>query len=273
MDNLEIENKQEIVEDSPIEQIITDEFITRFEKQAELYQKRYLPICLRLTNEADWILHGTGDKARYSLQCSGAEKLCNPLGINWDRPVVIKHEMSDERGRYYEYEVEGIVQSKVLKRWGWFTGNCDSRDTFFVARGNFAEGDIRKAAFSNWLVNAVTRLAGIRNPSKSMLEKAGLNSAEIGSIDYTRGKTPQADTRSISEAQLKRLWALAKNAGVSTDAIKKALVQKYKLPIEPETDEQMIAAIKRQDYEALCDWVQKGGKPNGGSDRQPGEEG
>ena len=73
---------------------------------------------------------------------------------------------------FYEYEVEGIVKCGVLKRWGWFTGNCDSRDAFFVSRGGFSEGDIRKASFSNWLVNAVTRLAGIRNPTQELLQQA-----------------------------------------------------------------------------------------------------
>src|SRR5262245_22303065 len=122
------EAKHEVVEDYPIEQIITDEFISRFEKQGELYQHRYLPICFGFTNPADWILHGSGEKARYSLLSSGAEKLCNPLGCNWDRPAVLRHDREDDKGRYYEYEVEGIVQCRVLRRWGWFTGNCDSRD-------------------------------------------------------------------------------------------------------------------------------------------------
>src|SRR5262245_51538437 len=147
-------DRHELVEDVPSEQLITDAFITRMEEQGNLYTNRYLPLCLKFTNPADWILHGAGDKARFYLMSSGAEKICNPLGMNWDRPIVVKHELEDDKGRYYEYEVEGIVQSRVLKRWGWFTGNCDSRDQFFVARGHFTEGDIRKSAFSNWLTNA-----------------------------------------------------------------------------------------------------------------------
>jgi len=249
----DIESKHEIVEDLPMEQIITDEFITKFEKQAELYQQRYLPICIKLTNEADWVIHGSGDKARFSLQCSGAEKLCNPLGIIWDRPMVIKHEREDEKGRFYEYEVEGIVQSKVLKRWGWFTGNCDSRDAFFVARGNFAEGDIRKAAFSNWLVNAVTRLAGIRNPSRAMLEKGGLKSADITSVQYGQTKSLEQGADKISEAQSKRFYAIAKGKKLSDDTIKEHLAKNY--GIESTRD------ILRKDYEDLCRWSEAGGPP------------
>jgi hypothetical protein len=181
-------DRTEIVEDRPIEQIITEDFIRRFEAAAQLYQSRYLPLCLKMTNEKDWVNHSGTDDPKFSLQASGAEKVCNPLGIVWDRPAVIKHERKDEKGDYYEYEIEGIVKCRVLQRYGWFTGNCDSRDRFFVARGSFSEGDIRKAALSNFIVNAVTRLAGIRNPTPEMLVKAGLRPELIPAIDYKSHK-------------------------------------------------------------------------------------
>ena len=246
---LERIDRQEIVEDAPIEQIITEEFISKLEKASELYQNRYLPICFKLTNEADWVNHGKHDKPKFSLQASGAEKLCTPLGIVWDRPAVIKHERSDDNGPFYEYEVEGIVKCGVLRRWGWFTGNCSSRDQFFAARGRFDEGDIRKAAFSNWIVNAVTRMAGIRNPSMELLKKAGLNPDKVESIDYSGRRTPEQDTTLISEAQRKRLWAIAKSKGVGEDAVK----QKFGLASFNE--------IKRGDYDHIVKWVEDGAKP------------
>ena len=242
-------DRQEIVEDAPIEQIITEEFISKLEKASELYQNRYLPICFKLTNEADWVNHGKHDKPKFSLQASGAEKLCTPLGIVWDRPAVIKHERSDDLGAYYEYEIEGIVKCGVLRRWGWFTGNCSSRDQFFTARGRFDEGDIRKAAFSNWIVNAVTRMAGIRNPSMELLKKAGLNPEKVESIDYSGRRTPEQDATLISEAQRKRLWAIAKSKGVGEDAVK----QKFGLASFNE--------IKRGDYDHIVKWVEDGAKP------------
>lgn len=248
MSNGELE-KHEIVEDAPIEQVITDEFIAKFEKQAELYQNRYLPICLKLTNENDWISHAAG---KFYLQSSGAEKICNPLGIVWDSPIVTKHEREDEHGKYYEYEISGIIQSRVLKRYIWTTGNCSSRDQFFNARGSYDEGDIRKAAYSNWVVNGVTRLAGIRNPSTAMLEKAGLKPDMIQRIDYSGRKTPEADSGKISEAQGKRLWALCKENNVTEVTLRSFLSEKYKLL--------SINDIKRGDYNQICAWVMQGGK-------------
>jgi len=242
--------KQEIVEDAPVEQVITEDFIRAFEKQAELYQNRYLPICLKLTNEADWVNHGKSDAPRYSLQASGAEKVCNPLGIVWDRPAVVKHERDDEQGKFYEYEVEGIVQCRVLKRYGWFTGNCSSRDPFFNARGRFDEGDIRKAAFSNWIVNAVTRLAGIRNPTVEMLTKAGLKAQAILVIDYSGRRTPEQEGQVISEAQGKRLWAIARANDVSEEHLR-GLLKSFGI--------ESIKDIKRKDYDEIVKQIDKAG--------------
>jgi len=245
-------DRQEIIEDAPIEQIITEDFIARFEKQADLYQHRYLPICLKLTNEADWLNHGKPDAPKFSLQASGAEKVCNPLGMVWDRPVVTKHERQDDRGTHYEYEVEGIITSRVLRRFGWFTGNCSSRDVFFNARGTYDEGDIRKAAFSNWLVNGVTRLAGIRNPTIEMLSKAGLNPSKITGIDYSKRRAPEDDALVISDAQRKRLWAICKEQHISEETTRVYLHDKYDLKSTSE--------IKRKDYDAICAWAQRGGQ-------------
>lgn len=242
--------RHEIIEDRPIEQILTEDFIARFEKQADLYQKRYLPICLKLTNEADWVNHGDQKTPRYSLQASGAEKVATPLGIVWDRPAVIKHEREDDEGKYYEYEVEGIIHSRVLMRYGWFTGNCSSRDKFFNARGYFDEGDIRKAAFSNWLVNGITRLAGIRNPIMAMLQAAGLKPEEITRVDYSGRRTEEDDQRLISDAQRKRLFAITKDKGVRTEALKAHLSTFGYMSTQD---------IKRLHYDAIVEWVQKGG--------------
>ena len=172
--------RPEIIDEAPIDTVITEDFIRRLEIAADLYQKRYLPLAIRLTNEGDWVKQGT----KYFLQASGAEKLCNPFGVIWERPIVVKHERQDADGPFYEYEVEGIIKSGALRRWGWFTGNCNSRDQFFVKRPGWmpanGEGDIRKSAFSNWLGQGVTRLLGIRNPTPEMLAAGGAGHGQSG---------------------------------------------------------------------------------------------
>lgn len=248
----ELAERPTIIEDIQIAQVITEEFIARFEKAAALYQTRYLPLCLKLTNEGDWINHGTEREPKYGLQASGAEKVGNPLGITWDRPAVHKHERQDDKGPYYEYEVEGVVHSRILARYGWFTGNCSSRDQFFNARGHYDEGDIRKSAFSNWLVNAITRLAGIRNPSPAMLVLAGLKPEQVKKVDYSGRHLPEQESYPISEGQQKRLWAIAREKGVSQELIRGHLEKNYGIIVTGE--------IKRRDYDAVVAWVERGGK-------------
>ena len=141
------------------------------------------------------------------------------------------------------------MHSRLLKRHGWFTGNCDSRDQFFVARGHVAEGDIRKAAFSNWITNGVTRLAGIRNPSPEMLMTAGLKPERIQSIDYSGRRTPEKEAEVISDAQGKRLWAIAREHGVSEESLKKKLGEEYGI--------EHLRDILRRDYDGIVLWVEK----------------
>lgn len=251
--------RPDIEEEAPIEQVITDEFVKRFARQAELYQNQYLPLCLKLTNEADWVNHGKPEAPKYSLQCSGAEKVCNPLGIVWERPIVTKHEREDQVGKFYEYEVDGIVQSRVLKRYGWFTGNCSSRDQFFTARGHFDEGDIRKSAFSNWLVNSVTRLAGIRNPTPGMLQRAGLDPEKIGRIDYSGRRSPDQEGAVISEAQGKRLWAIARSKGVSEEQLR-AFLKTFGI--------ESVYKVTRKDYDEIVKQIEAGKATGGGNAKQ-----
>ena len=59
------------------------------------------------------------------------------------------------------------------------------------------------------------------------------------------------DVRAISEAQQKRLFAIAKSRNVPVNSIKGHLAL---MGIESTTD------IKRQDYEAIISWVEAGGK-------------
>lgn len=83
------------------------------------------------------------------------------------------------------------MHSRTLKRYGWFVGECTSRDQFFTAKGGFEpERDkhlIRNSALTNWRVNGVCRLAGMRNPDPDTLKAAGLDTSKIPSINYRQG--------------------------------------------------------------------------------------
>ena len=255
-------DRVDVLDDAPaLVQVITDQWLTQFEKQVSLYG-RYLSACMRLTNTGDWINQG----GKYFLQCSGAEKLANPLGITWAQPFVERQEHEDDKGKFYGYLVSGIVESRTLKRSGWFLGTANSRDQFFNANRNWnpseGAGDILKSAYSNFVVNAVTRLAGIRNPSPEMLKQAGIDLGQVGAIDYGGGAKHEGQASDkISEAQRKRFYSLAKKAGWDDEPLKAWLTKTYGW--------EHSADITKAKYDEVCQKVQE----TGGELREPGAEG
>ena len=193
-----------IVEEAPLATILTDEGIKQFEAQVEFY-KRFVTACYRLTQPNHWVNHGTADAPKFSLQGPGAEALSTPLGIYEEPPMIREVKRHDKEGEFYAFEVEGIIHSRTLKRYGWFVGECTSRDQFFIAKSGFEpERDkhlIKNSALTNWRVNGVCRLAGMRNPDPEILKAAGIDSKKIPTIDYKKGMKEAALT---DEAKKKR---------------------------------------------------------------------
>lgn len=238
--------------------LLTDEFLTRFERGVENY-KRWIKACYKLTNESHWLRRKVGDKYKYMLQGPGAEALMNPLAISADEPQFTREVVrgAENEKDFYRYWCEGLVESKALKRRGLYIGTCDSRDPFFNAQKHWSpatgEGDVKKSAQTNWIVNAVSRLAGIRDPSEETLKDAGLNVEKIPTIDYDDTRTAEQSANVITTAQRGRLWAIMKSKKVTEDQVKKLLIEKYQIT-SGSTGE-----IKRKDYEAICAWAEAGG--------------
>ena len=181
----------QVLEDGPsLPALLSEDFVDRFERGVVQY-KRWLSVCYKLTRPEHWINQGSATQPRYSLQGPGAEALMNPLGLNFERPTFKREDRPDDQGGFYIYWCEGYVESRALGRRGYYIGYCDSRDQFFNARPGWnqkiGEGDIKKSAYTNWIVNAVTRIAGIRSPDPDTLKAAGLDPARIPSIEYKQG--------------------------------------------------------------------------------------
>lgn len=260
-----------ILEEGPeLPALLTDEYLAKFEKGVENY-KRWMQACYRLTKESHWLRRkDRNGNWKYMLQGPGAEALMGPLGISADEPNFRKEQVRDERGDFYRWWCEGIIESATLKRRGLYVGNCDSRDQFFIARPGWnalsGEGDVKKSAQTNWVVNGVSRLAGIRDPSEETLKAAGLILDKVPSVDYDGGKTPEESAGKITEPQRKRLWAICKGKSVSEEALKAYMQKNFK------TDS--TNDILKRDYEKICAWVEAGGKLEAAKEeRQPGEEG
>jgi hypothetical protein len=252
---LDPEHPVAIEEGPTLPEILTDGFVRSFEQGVLIY-KRWVAVCYRLTRETHWLNHGSLEKPRYSLQGPGAEALMNPLGISFERPTFTRENKGDDQGEFYTYWCEGYMESRTLGRRGWYIGYCDSRDPFFNARPGWnpkaGEGDIKKSAMTNWIVNGVTRLAGIRDPDPALLAQAGLEPSRIAAIDYSGRRTPESESAIISEAQRKRLWAICKSQNVSDEMLRRHLELRYSLT--------STQAIPRRAYDAICAWAERGGQ-------------
>lgn len=245
--------KPQFIEEGPsLPALLSEDFVAGFEKGVARY-KRWVAVCYRLTRETHWINHGKpGGPARYYLQGPGAEALMNPLAISFDRPTLTKLDLGNGD---YAYRCEGYLESKTLGRRGYYEGYCDSLDQFFTARPGWnrktGEGDVRKASATNWIVNGVTRIGGLRDPDPAMLQAAGLDPAKIPTVDYSGRKTPEQDAAPISEGQLKRLWAIARGKSVSEQRLRDYVLDKYGVT--------GLATIRRGDYDSIVAWAETGG--------------
>lgn len=248
---------------------IADNTLIALADQAEARvaaMQRIKKVALRMTNAHDWVDQG----GKPYLQASGAEKVARLFGISWqiDEPV-----FEQEEGGHFSYTYKG--QFSLAGATIEAIGTRSSKDGFFkkfewsgyerteLPPSAIDRGDVKKSAYTNMLGNGITRLLGIRNLNYADLEEfAGITKDMLGRVDYKKKgqkqeESPPKDMAKISDAQRKRFWALAKNAGWSEDEIKLKLRQ----TIGSESTSDMTKAH----YEDLCKWAE--------NIREPGEDG
>jgi hypothetical protein len=220
----------------------TDDIIASAERRIAQIDK-VITLSIRRTNENDWVdLSG-----KPYLTASGAEKIARLFGISWKILKSEKVMSNDEKGQFYFYQVTGIFSLAGWKDSVEAVGTCSSKDQFFAKRGGelkpiseIDETNIMKAAYSNCVANGVCRLLGIRNLTWDQVKAGGIDSSKAAKVNYANGG---AGGGLISEAQGKRLYAIAKNAG-KTDEQMKEILKGYGYTSSKE--------IKREHYEEIC---------------------
>lgn len=162
--------------------------IQKAEKQVKVLEK-VLAIAIKRTTHYDWV----DQQGKPYLMASGAEKIMPLFGVNLTDISYEKSVSSDENGQYYLYKYKGTFFWKGGSIEA--IGTCSSRDKFFgwdsrkKAYKLFAEIDesnIMKAAYSNMIVNGVTRLLGIRNLTWEQLERFGIDREKVAQIEYNK---------------------------------------------------------------------------------------
>jgi len=180
----------------------TDDIISSAQKRVAQVEQ-IVSLALKRTNEYDWV----DQNGKPYLTCSGAEKIARLFGISWKVLKTEKVFSNDEKGQFYFYEFTGefILGKDKIET----VGTCSSKDQFFAkSKGvlkplsEIDETNIRKAAYSNMVVNGITRLLGIRNLTWEQVKKGGIDPDKVTKVKYNGGggeKTPEQKQEASEE--------------------------------------------------------------------------
>ena len=243
MENLE---RNEIISFNPQEtQLDLTEDILAAANRRVAQLDQIVTLALKRTNENDWV----DQQGKPYLTCSGAERIARLFGVNWKNVVCEKVYSSDEVGQYYFYEYRGefYLGRDIIHA----IGTCSQKDAFFAKTKNgmkpaseIDETNIRKAAYSNMVVNGVSRILGIRNLTWEQVKKAGIDPDKAARVTYD--KKEQYDCK-ISQAQFNRFYAIYKSSGKSEQEVNDYIAQ---FNVKDPRD------LKVKDYNNVIKWLE-----------------
>lgn len=162
---------------------------------------KIMQVAIRATSPGDWI----NQNGKPYLQGSGAEKVARRFGVKIFDTIIEREEIEDEKGKYYLYTVIGkaaLSDRDVIDA----IGTCSSRDAFFshgnkLSMADVDIGNVKKAAYTNFMGNAITRLLGIRNLTWDELSKHGIGQNGKATIKYDGGASKAATTKKAANAE------------------------------------------------------------------------
>lgn len=250
------------MEDSSILSVSTDvdsvdQAIEKASKAIEFWNK-VEKLALKRTNHRDWVDQGGFPY----LTSPGAEKVAGPFGVRIYNVESIRRDREDEKGKYYFYEFKGTVACRFSGMMLETVGTCSSRDKFFstaygqaLPQAEVDETNILKAAYSNFMHNAVTKVLGMRNLTWDDLKAAGVDVEKVIKVDYkSKGTTSEQASKSkgnpedvISTAQASRIWAIANKRSVSKEKVNEIVAEK---------GYSQVKDIKRKDYDDIVNQVE-----------------
>ena len=222
--------------------LLTDDVIKRAELQVDGLNK-IKEISLKLTNKLDWfILNG-----KPCLQNSGCMKIANLWGVSFHKPSIVEEKKTDERGEYILFTASGEAEfrGRVVND----IGTSTTRDKLLGSVGGnlrpLADIDlqsVKKMSITNWQSRILRKILGLS------FEMADLEKKGVKTESQYNHASGGAGGGLISDAQRKRMYAIAKSEGKATDEQLKAYL-KDKYGIEHSADVKVIW------YEAICDFV------------------
>lgn len=203
------ENQETQVYDA-VPVLIPKDALDIIETRTKLFDK-IMTVALAATGLADWV----DQDGKPYLQGSGAEKVARRFGVRIHDISIEREDLNDENGKYYVYTVMGkatMGERDTVEA----IGTCSSRDKFFGKKGGQYKAvqdvdlpNIKKKAYTNFEVNSITRLLGLRNLTWAELEKYGIRPGGKTSVRYDGNASAAAATnqaRLSSQQAKKPFW-------------------------------------------------------------------
>ena len=169
------------------------------EKRVEAVN-RLIRAALAITRPGDWVNLG----GQPYLCASGAEKIARLFGIGWKDMKMIEEEREDEKGKWYLFTCEGTFYLNDIAIRA--IGTSSTRAKFFaISKGKarpLEEIDIpsvKKAAYTNCIVNGITTLIGLRKMTWDDLKAAKIDVSKIPKVDYKKEKSEGVETKQVSK--------------------------------------------------------------------------
>jgi hypothetical protein len=179
----------QIVHQAPRGEAADIDVLAVIEKRNEMLS-RILAYAIKATHAGQW----TDQGGKPYPTAAAAEVMARRCAVKISNVNTTKVPSSDDKGHFYMY----VATATASLPGGYDSieamGTCSSRDTFLGTEtrsgrplSEIDEGNILKAAYSNMLVNAITRLLGVRSLSWEQLRELGIDSSQVAKVDFNHG--------------------------------------------------------------------------------------
>jgi len=207
-----------------------EDLISIAQRRVEIVGK-LMTTALKITTHRDWV----NQNGNPYLVHSGAEKVARLFGISLSNIKMERMWAEDTKGKYYIYKHTGTAALPGRFDSIEALGTCSQRDAFFGRvsgelrdTSEIDETNIMKASYSNFVVNAITHLLGLRNITWDQLNEAGIDEKSVQEIKYEKD-SKKAEARLSKEAleTRKKLWDMCLELAAGAEKAAAAILEKY----------------------------------------------
>jgi len=192
---------------------------------------KLVEMSLMQTTERDWV----NQNGNPYLVHSGAEKVARLFGIKLRDIKTEKFMAEDTKGKYYIYKTTGTAALPGKHDSIEAVGTCSQRDKFWAYSKkewkdsiDIDETNILKASYTNFVVNSITHLLGLRNITWDMLEKAGIKTSKVQKVEYSKGSQKAEATLTKKDIEARdKLWNICINMSAGNEEEAKFLLKRF----------------------------------------------